>query len=94
MQLPGVVSGGTGSYGAEGTGEERLRELRQAISARPQTSAMIDSSDDSDDDIRVCDVLEDVDDDRDDLSFFSDSDGSDFESRLNANPLNNPTNNH
>ena len=87
QQQQPMTAGGGGSHGADE--EERLRELRRAISARPQTSAVIESCDESDDDIRVCDVLEDVDDD--DLSFFSDDDGSDFGSRPNFNPSNNPT---
>lgn len=79
-----------------GDGEERLREMRRTISARPQTSTVLASSDDDDDsssdEIRVCDVQEDVDndddgvDEGDDLSFFTDSDGSDLDSGSRRNP--------
>ena len=79
-----------------GDGEERLRELRRTISARPQTSTVLASSDDDDDsssdEIRVCDVQEDVDndddgvDEGDDLSFFTESDASDSDSGSRRNP--------
>jgi hypothetical protein len=56
-------------------GEERLRELRRTISARPPTSnlypAVLDSSDDEEGD-KIGDMLEDVSED-DDLNFLSDS---------------------
>jgi tRNA/tmRNA/rRNA uracil-C5-methylase (TrmA/RlmC/RlmD family) len=62
-------------------GEERLREMRRTISARPQTSNLyspvIESSDDEDDE-EIVEALEDVS-DEEDLNVFEDSDGSDWD---------------